>query len=278
MIGIGSAGTPLDLERQLQHVSGLGRPFGIGLVAWVIANQPHLFTAAIAAKPALLCVSFGDDSSWVRRTQDAGIVAATQVGDLRAAERAVEAGVDVVIARGAEAGGHGEPRVGTLPLLAAILDRLPVPVLAAGGISSGRAVAAVLAAGACGAWLGTAFCACTEALSSDNARHELLAAEDTDTVTTGVFDTALGYPWPATIPERVLRNRFTDRWHGHEQELLADRDAPRALDAAIAADDHRLAPINAGQGVGMLRNIQPVADMIDQLCTEAAQLLGRRYD
>ena len=75
-----------------------------------------------------------------------------------------------MIARGAEAGGHGEPTVGTLPLLAAILDHLSVPVLAAGGVSCGRALAAVLAAGASGAWLGTAFCACTETLSSDNAR------------------------------------------------------------------------------------------------------------
>ena len=117
-----------------------------------------------------------------------------------------------MIARGAEGGGHGEPTVGTLPLLAAILDHLSVPVLAAGGVSSGRALAAVLAAGASGAWLGTAFCACTETLSSDKARHALLAAEDTDTVITGVFDIAARYPWPATIPERVLRNRFTDHW------------------------------------------------------------------
>ena len=80
-----------------------------------------------------------------------GFAAATQVGDLRAAARAVEAGCDVVIARGAEGGGHGEPTVGTLPLLAAILDHLSVPVLAAGGVSSGRATAAVLAAGASGA-------------------------------------------------------------------------------------------------------------------------------
>ena len=137
--------------------------------------------------------------------------------------------------------------------MAAILDHLSVPVLAAGGVSSGRALAAVLAAGACGAWLGTAFCACTEILLSDRACRALLAAQDTDTVSTRVFDIAQRCPWSAMIPERVLRNRFTDRWHGHEQELSADRHAQQALAAAIAADSHRLAPINAGQGVAMLR-------------------------
>ena len=275
MVGIGSAGCALVLDEQLGHLRELDRPFGIGLVDWVIASEPQLFTAAIAANPALLSVSFGEDFSWVRRAHDAGIAAATQVGDLRAAARAVEAGCDVVIARGAEGGGHGEPTVGTLPLLAAILDHLSVPVLAAGGVSSGRALAAVLAAGACGAWLGTAFCACTETLLSDKARRALLAAQDTDTVSTRVFDIAQRYPWPATIPERVLRNKFTDRWHGHEQELTADHHAHQALAAAIAADDHRLAPINAGQGVAMLRTVRPAAEVIDQLCAEAARLLHR---
>ena len=172
MIGIGSTGSAFLLDEELRNLSELGRPFGIGLVDWVIADEPALLEVAIAAKPALLSVSFGDDWSWVRRAHDAGIAAATQVGDLQGAKRAVEAGCDVVIARGAEGGGHGEPTVGTLPLLAAILDHLSVPVLAAGGVSSGRALAAVLAAGASGAWLGTAFCACTESLlSGGRAAH-----------------------------------------------------------------------------------------------------------
>jgi len=175
MVGIGSAGCALVLDEQLGHLRELDRPFGIGLVDWVIASEPQLLTAAIAANPALLSVSFGEDFSWVRRAHDAGIAAATQVGDLRAAARAVEAGCDVVIARGAEGGGHGEPTVGTLPLLAAILDHLSVPVLAAG---------------ASGAWLGTAFCACTETLLSDKAVRALLAAQDTDTVSAPASSTS----------------------------------------------------------------------------------------
>ena len=63
----------------------------------------------------------------------------------------------------------------------------------------------------------------------------------------------------------------------HEQHLTADRPAHQALAVAIGADDHQLAPINAGQGVAMLRTVRPAAEVIDQLCAEAARLLGRRY-
>jgi nitronate monooxygenase len=271
MIGIGSAGSAAQLSAQLQYVSELNRPFGIGLVDWVLKREPRLLATALAATPSLLSVSFGDDLSWVRRAQDAGVATATQVGDLRAAHRAVEAGVDVVIARGAEGGGHGEPMVGTLPLLASMLDELRVPVVAAGGISSGRALAAVLAAGASGAWVGTALSACTETLTSERTRRALFDAKDTDTMTTRVFDVAYGYSWPPQVPERVLRNDFTGRWEGREHQLATDREAREEL----AANDDLLAPVNAGQGVAMLTTVSSAADVIDRLCTDARTLLDR---
>ncbi|MDZ4267280.1 MAG: nitronate monooxygenase [Mycobacterium sp.] len=273
MVGMGSAGSPERLEAELRHLSGLDRPFGIGLVDWVVSQKPRLLDVALAARPALLAVSFGDNSTWVRRAHDSGVLAAAQVGDLRSAHRAAAAGIDVVIARGAEGGGHGEPRVGTLPLLAEVLDELPVPVLAAGGISSGRALAAVLAAGASGAWIGTAFMACAEGAASEPSRRALLDARDTDTVTTRAFDVALGYAWPEEFPERVLRNDFGDQWTGREGALAAADEVRAELAAAIRADDHRLAPVNAGQGVGQLRSVRSVADVIAEMCGDARRLL-----
>lgn len=275
MIGIGSSGSAALLEEELTLVSDLGLPFGIGLVHWRITMEPELLTAALAAKPSMLTVSFGDEWSWVQRAHDAGAITATQVGDVEAAHRAVDAGVDVVIARGAEGGGHGEPTVGTLPLLSAVLDHVAVPVLAAGGISSGRGLAAVLAAGASGAWLGTAFCACTEALTPAVTRRALLAADETSTVTTRVFDIAQGYRWPANLPERTLRNAFVERWDGHENVLTDDHSAQEQLAAAITAQDHSLAPVNAGQGVRALTDEEPAALVIDRFVDEAADLLGR---
>jgi nitronate monooxygenase len=267
MIGMGSTGTAERLAAELEHVSNLQRPFGIGLVDWVVASRPELLETALAAGPTLLCVSFGDAWEWVPRAHDAGAIAATQVSDLSSAQRAVEAGIDVVIARGAEGGGHGQPLVGTLPLLTALLDGVSVPVLAAGGISSARGLAAVLAAGASAAWVGTAFCTCPESLLSAKARDVMLTAGDTDTVNTRVFDIAQGYPWPSQLPERVLRNSFSDRWDGDEAALSVDSGAAEELALAIAAENYAIAPINAGQGVGSLTEVRPAAEVIAALTT-----------
>jgi nitronate monooxygenase len=246
MVGMGSSATVDALTTQLEPVRGLDRSFGIGLVGWVMTAQPQLLEVALDARPALLSVSFGDDWSWVARVRDAGVTAVTQVGSLDVARRAVDGGVQVLVARGAEGGGHGEPRIGTLPLLADLLDTLDVPVLAAGGIASPRALAAVLAAGASAAWLGTVFAACPEAMTTPQHREALVAAEGVDTTLTRQFDLAQGHPWPAHLPERVL----TDR-----------RGAPT--------------PVNAGQGVGAVTTAEPAAELIARLCGDAEDLLRR---
>lgn len=273
MIGIGSSGSAAQLRQHLRHTANLNRPYGIGLISWVIQKEPALLETALGAAPALLSVSFGDDWSWVPHAHDAGCVSATQVADLADAQRAVDAGVQVLVARGAEGGGHGRPAVATLPLLTEVLDRVDVPVLAAGGISSGRSLTAVLAAGAAGAWIGTAFAVCPESTLPEAARQQMLTAGDSDTVTTRAFDVALGYPWPATIPERVLRNAFTDAWDGREDDL--DADAREQLRSAIAADDYRWAPVNAGQGVADVTTAQAAAAVIGRLVGDARAVLAR---
>lgn len=240
MIGMGSAATPDLLRHELAELRDFGGPFGIGLVHWVMAEQPELLEVALSARPALLSVSFGVDWAWVRQAHDAGVTVATQVGTVADGVRAVESGVDVLVARGAEGGGHGKPVMGTLPLLAGVLDAVDVPVLAAGGIASARALAAVLAAGAAAAWVGTAFTTCTESLTPPAARAELIDGSETEL--TSEYDIAAGYRWPADIPERVLRG----------------------------------SPVNAGQGVGLVRDSFDAEVLIADLCNGAAELLGRR--
>jgi len=245
MIGMGSAATASVLRTELDQLGDTGL-FGVGLVHWVMADRPDLFETALAARPALLSVSFGDDYSWVSRVHDAGSAAAMQVADVDAARRAVDGGVDVLVARGLEGGGHGAPLIGTLPLLAEVLDAVEVPVLAAGGIASPRALAAVLAAGASGAWVGTAFSACAESLTPESARAALCAAGSGATVTTREFDLAARYRWPATLPERVLVDRV---------------GLPT--------------PVNAGQGVGSVTSSEPAAAVLDRLVSGAEGLLRR---
>jgi nitronate monooxygenase len=273
MIGVGSAGSVGLLEQETEYPRRAGVPFGIGLLDWSLARQPALLDAAKRAAPVLISVSFGESWGWVAPVLESGIVAATQVSDVTEARRAADAGVQVLVARGAEGGGHGDPKVGTLPLLEGVLDAVSVPVLAAGGISSARGLAAVLAAGASGVWLGTSFAACTESLASDSARDALLRANETDTVTTSVFDVALGYAWPGRFVERVLRNDYWESWSGREHELASHGEARRALVAAIAAQDYRVAHVDAGQGVGLLTEVCPAAEVIRRLSHGAADLL-----
>jgi nitronate monooxygenase len=241
MIGMGSSASADALRRELAVVGDLDLPFGIGLVHWVIRGDPELLDVALAARPALLSVSFGDDWGWVRRAHDAGVTVVTQIADSVAARRAVDAGVDVLVARGAEGGGHGVPAMGTLPLLAEVLDAVDVPVLAAGGISSARGLAAVLAAGAAGGWLGTVFAVCREALTPGQARAELLDAAGDGTELTSEFDVAAGYRWPASIPERVLRG----------------------------------SSVNSGQGVGVVGQSVRAAELVTGLRDGAQDLLSR---
>ncbi len=271
MVGMGSAGSVASLQSELAHVSGV---FGIGLVDWVIRQQPGLLETALAARPVLLSVSFGTDWSWIETAHAAGIITATQVYNSTEARLAQDAGVDVLVARGTEGGGHGEAKVATLPLLDAVLDVVSVPVLAAGGIASPRSLAAVLAAGASGAWLGTCLSACEEALTSAGARQALIAATETDTATTRVFDIGQQRPWPARFPSRVLGNDYLTRWAGRESALAADPTARAELTAAIAADDRRIAPVDAGQGVGMVDAVLPAAHVIAGLCDGAERLLA----
>lgn len=265
MVGMGSSATAPVLARELAAFDAPSLPLGVGLVHWVAMADPGLLEVALAARPALLSVSFGDDWTWVGTAHAAGVTVAAQVADVEAARRAAGAGVDVLVARGAEGGGHGEPRIGTLPLLAEVLDAVDIPVLAAGGIATARALAAVLAAGASGAWVGTAFATCTEALTATDARARLLAAGSDATMTTRVFDIAQHYAWPATIPERVLRDEFAERWDGREDELSA----------AVAGRDQPVAAVNAGQGIGSIGEARPAADLIASLRDGAAALLGR---
>src|ERR1700757_1368455 len=133
MVGMGSIATRELLQTQLQQVHGM---FGIGLVDWVMRNEAGLLEDAMAARPVLLSVSFGTDWSWVDTAHDAGIATVTQVYDSVGARQAVDAGVDFLVARGSEGGGHDEVKLATLPLLDTVLDALDgaaVPVLAGGG-------------------------------------------------------------------------------------------------------------------------------------------------
>jgi nitronate monooxygenase len=266
MIGAGAV-TPEWISEQCEIASSAGRPFGVGLLAWLLDRNPGQLDAVLAARPALVSVSYGPYQRYLPALREAGVTVATQAGTLAEAQAAERAGVDVIVARGGEGGGHGRNDVATLPLLQMVLDTVAVPVLAAGGITGPRGLAAVLAAGAAGAWVGTAFLACPEATTPAGARERLFAATDTSTGYGRVFDIAQRQPWPPEYGGRALRNRFFDHWAGHEHDLQADAVAQAEIAAARDRGDYDTACVYAGQGAAMLTSQRPAADVVADLAT-----------
>lgn len=259
MIGFGAASAD-DVARETALAAASGRPYGVGLIAWTLEGQPHLLDAVLAARPALVSVCFGDWQHTVGAVHDAGAVFAVQVGTVAEARAARDAGADVVVARGGEGGGHGRNLVATLPLLQGVLDAVDGPVLAAGGIATPRGLAAVLAAGAAGAWVGTAFLGCVEGLNKPTARQAVVAAAETDTIYTTVLDLGRGIPWPEEFGGRAIRNTFATTWHGREDELRA---------AGTRSEE---SVVWAGHAVGLVDAERSAAAVVADLAT-AEELL-----
>jgi nitronate monooxygenase len=249
-------------------------PFGIGLIAWVVEYRPAMLELAIAAKPSFVSISFGDPAPYVPRLHEAGILVGAQVQSRRWAETALAAGVDVLIAQGAEAGGH-TGAVGTLPLLQIVLELTDIPVVAAGGIASGRGLAAVLAAGAAGAWVGTPFLLAEEARNGTRARERLVASDETQTIYTSVYDRVQGKAWPEEFRARALRNGYGQRWTGREAELATDAEAIDEFRRSKASENYDVAHIYAGQSVGLLDRVRPAAEIVATIASSAEALLRR---
>jgi len=258
MLGFDEDETEAQIAEQveiLQHAPAV--PYGIGLVAWVLERRPQLLDLAIAAKPKLISISFGDPAPYVKRVHDAGIVLASQVQSRAWAQTALDAGVDILVAQGTEAGGHTGSAVGTLPLLQIVLDMTDKPVIAAGGIATGRGLAAVLAAGAAGAWIGTPFLLAEEARNTQTARDRIRASDETQTIYTRVYDRVTGKGWPSEFGGRALRTPFLEQWTGREDELLKNQDARAQFDPKEK--------IYAGQSVGLLYEVRPAARIVREL-------------
>jgi nitronate monooxygenase len=273
VIGVGRTSTADWLAGECAVAAATGRPFGVGLMAWALDQDDAPLAATVAAAPALVSVSFGDIGRYVEPLHAAGSVVASQAGNLAEALAAERAGVDVIVARGGEAGGHGRNDVATLLLLQEVLDAVSVPVLAAGGIAGPRALAAVLAAGAAGGWAGTAFLASAETDLPAAARQRVIAAADTDTAYGRVFDVAQRLDWPAEYGGRALRNPFFDEWADRVDELADDTEAAERLRAARDAGDYDTAYVYAGQGAGLLQREQAAAEVVAHFAT-AADLLA----
>jgi nitronate monooxygenase len=272
MIGVSGATSAEFLAAQCAIPAGSEVPFGVGLMAWALAERPDLLAATIAAEPSLVSVSFGDPEPYVGPLHDAGIAVAAQVNTVADVHRAVEAGVDVLVAQGSEAGGHTGQRA-TLPLLQEVLTLTDRPVVAAGGIATGRGMAAALVAGAAGVWIGTPLLACPEGLNSAAARARIRDAAGEDTVLTRAFDVAQGLAWPERWPGRALVNEFSRAWHGREEDLRQDRAACERVVEARRTDHLDQCPVYAGESVGLVTAERSATDVVRDLDAQAERAL-----
>jgi NAD(P)H-dependent flavin oxidoreductase YrpB (nitropropane dioxygenase family) len=280
------AGLPADVvERVLDELgTQVTGPVGVNfLTPFVDPEEDREAIAAAASRARVIDFFYGDpDAALVEVVHTNGALACWQVGSLAEAKAAEAAGCDFIIAQGMQAGGHVRGTLGTLALLNQVLDTVKVPVLAAGGIGSGRSLAAVLAAGADGARVGTRFIAAEEAEAHPEYVSAVIAATADDTVYTDEFSGG----WP-DAPHRVLRASLeaARAFDGDEvgQSFNIYTGEPYTVERFQILSAHKGATGNiaamphwAGESVDGVKRVQPAAEIVRELA-EGAEALLRRW-
>jgi nitronate monooxygenase len=269
----GGYGDPSWLADQFDAANG--QRVGVGFITWSLRKSPSLLTQVLKRRPAAVMLSFGDPRPFVDEIRAAGAFLICQCQDMDHIADAVDVGADVVVAQGAEAGGHGALR-GTLSFVPEAADFIAkasphAMLLAAGGIADGRGLAAALMLGAQGVLVGTRLWASKEALVKEGHHRAIIETNGDGTIRTRVPDIARQIPWPRGFTARIRRNAFTDRWHGHE-ELLEKKitvEGPRYRQAFEAGDPDNTA-VWFGEAAGLIDSIEPAAVIIESMVADAA--------
>jgi len=253
---------------------------GVGFITWSLRKQPSLLTEALKRRSAAVMLSFGDPRPFVDEIRAAGAKLICQCQNMAHVAEALEVGADVLVAQGAEAGGHGALR-GTLTFVPEVADFLAAHapdtlLLAAGGIADGRGLAAALMLGADGALVGTRLWASREALVKPRHHEAIIGTDGDGTLRTRVPDIARQLPWPPGFTARIRRNAFTTRWHGREAELERNVavEGPRYVQGFIEGDPEQTA-VWFGEAAGLIASIQPAAVIVEHMVAEAALRLER---
>jgi nitronate monooxygenase len=266
-------GGPEFMDREFR-AAGNSR-IGVGYITWSLAQYPELLEQALERKPAAFFLSFGDETLFARRIKDAGSILICQVHDMEGAKRARDSGADIIVAQGAEAGGHGMQRRSTFSLVPAVADVVGnIPVLAAGGVSDGRGLASALMLGASGVLVGTRFWATPEALGPEAPKKLLVSAGGDQTLRTRVFDTVRRLDWADGYSGRAIANDFTAAWHGRDAELMNSLGSiEETWWAAQRAGDSSQGVVFAGEGIDLIHDIQPAGDIVRRIVSEAEAIL-----
>lgn len=261
------------------------RPYAANFILEFAHDE--MIEVCVEEQVPVISVFWGDPAKVVARAHGGGALVLAQVGSVEEARRAADAGADVVVAQGFEAGGHVRGEMATMALTPAVVDAVaPTPVVAAGGIGDGRGLAAVLALGAAGAWVGTRFLLSEEAGIHPEYSARLQTAAGSDTAYTTLFDRG----WPGA-PHRVIRNSTVSAWEavgcpgpggrpGEDDVLATTRSGAeirRYEPYTVSADfdgDIEGSSLWAGQCVGLAERAQPAAEIVREMMHQADSVLA----
>jgi len=280
--------TPSEARELIRQTRALtDRPFGVNLV--LLWDATERLALALEEGVPIISLSWGDPTPWVEQIHAAGALVIHMVGSTAAAMAAKRCGVDAIVAQGLEASGHVEGRTGIMALVPEMVDAVaPLPVLAAGGIGDGRGLAAALCLGASGAWLGTRFLLAEEADAHPDYQRWLIDAGASDTIYTTLFRGG----WPPNTPLRTLRNKSLQLWEeagrpepgrGPGEGDMIGHTAKGApiiryhddFPGAHTTGDLESMVLYAGEGVGIMREVLPAAEIIRTITDQATSVLSR---
>jgi len=273
-----------ELRDLIQATRSLtGKPFGVNFI--ITEDMHDLVEVCLQEQVAAISFFWGDPASYIGRIHDAGALVMHTVGSAAEARTSVEIGSDVIVAQGWEAGGRVWGTVATFALIPSVVDAVaPTPVVAAGGIADGRGLAAALALGACGAWIGTRFVASEEAWLHPAYKRRIVDAAETDTVYSSLFDGG----WP-DAPHRTLRNSTVARWQeagcppsgarpGESDVVVTLSGEPvcryaAALPRPDSVGDTEPMANYAGQSAGLVKRVLPAGEIVAEIVSEAERAL-----
>jgi len=282
VIGAGSNMTRDELKAEIDAVRAVtSKPFGVDILFATVRAEGDVaakYTEAvqkmvdvvIEEKVPVLISGLGSPKDAVPAAHAAGMYVMSVCGAVRHAEKAVADGVDAVIASGVDGGGH-VGRIGTAILIPAVVDAVNVPVLAGGGLADGRGLAAALAFGAQGVWMGTRFIATRESRSHDNYKTKLVETDSAGTVITRAH---------SGKPCRLIDNNYTREWASKEEDILPYPIQVRqfgepASDRGRIQGDVENGVLPAGQSVGLIHEVKTAGDVVRDVVAEAEAALKR---
>jgi nitronate monooxygenase len=268
------------------QLAGLGA-LGCGFITWKLDQDASaldwLLDQPADQRPRAVMLSFGDPRPYAARIARAGVDLICQVQQLAQLPQAIEAGATVVVAQGAEAGGHGMNALNgraTLSFVPEVADWLAAQapdtlLLAAGGIADGRTLAAALMLGADGALVGSRLWATQESLAAEGAKRQAIQTNGDGTARSGIFDILRRKNWPEPYDFRAIRNDLHRRLEPRLDSLRAHPEAARAeYEAAVAAGDYSAAHATVGEAVGLINDAPAAQAVLQRMADQARELLG----